>query len=273
VANGINYWGDTVVGTEQLNSSNERAFVWELNPGGSPSYTAVDLMSLIPANSNWDLTEATGINAFYSICGWGFRMVNGLPQKRGFILIPVHLDTLLLDPNSVTGGNTVVAHATLSNITSSDVLMSFSSSSSIAVPDPMAIVKQGTKTTSFNIATHGVLAPAHVQITSSFGGWNSNGALTVNPAAPTSISTPASVLAGTNFVANANFNGFAAVGGKVTWSSNNAVITAPGPTTVTSEGKTVAGTFTVNTPTVATTVTISATYLGVSAKKTLVIQP
>jgi probable HAF family extracellular repeat protein len=53
------------------------AFLWD-------DGVMIDLNDLLPAGSEWELREATGINDLGYIVGWG--MVNGV--ERGFILVP-----------------------------------------------------------------------------------------------------------------------------------------------------------------------------------------
>ena len=74
-ADAINNLGQ-VVGEALIGSSAYHAFLYS---GG----TLQDLNNLIPSNSGWTLTEATGMNDSGQICGYGF---NPSGQSRAFLL-------------------------------------------------------------------------------------------------------------------------------------------------------------------------------------------
>lgn len=68
------------VGYSKRNNTTIRAVVWNLNGPGGP----VDLNTLLPAGSSWQLQVATAINDRGWIAGWG--LYNG--SRRAFLLRP-----------------------------------------------------------------------------------------------------------------------------------------------------------------------------------------
>jgi probable HAF family extracellular repeat protein len=75
---GINSAGTVVGEAEYASGHPQHAFIYT---GG----TMIDLNTLIPGSSGWELVSARGINDSGEIVGWGYD--NG--NERAFLLIPV----------------------------------------------------------------------------------------------------------------------------------------------------------------------------------------
>jgi Beta-propeller repeat len=189
------------------------------------------------------------------------------------------LSTLDLNPSTVAGG-TESAGTAITDVAATDggtVTLSSSNPAVASVPATATIAPNGF-TATFGVTTVPVASTTSVTITASFNGATRSAVLTVTggsaPAGPTLQSvtiSPSSVAGGSNTSGFVSLSGGApAAGATVTLSSSNpAVASVPGSVTVAS-GSTAVG-FTVGTTTVSTTtsVTITATYDGISRTSNL----
>jgi Beta-propeller repeat len=192
---------------------------------------------------------------------------------------PAHLSTLDLNPSTVAGG-TQSAGTAITDIAATDggtVSLSSSNPAVASVPATATIAPNGF-TATFGVSTVAVATTTSVTISATFNGVTRSAVLTVTggsaPAGPTLQSvtiSPSSVAGGSNTSGFVSLSGGApAAGATVTLSSSNpAVASVPANVTVAS-GSTAMG-FTVSTASVSSTtsVTITATYDGISRTSTL----
>jgi hypothetical protein len=188
----------------------------------------------------------------------------------------VTLSSLAVNPTSVTGGTASVGTVTLSGAApSGGVVVTLSDNSSSASVPASVTVASGSTSATFSITTYSVTSSQSVTISATYGGVTKTATLTVNPASLT-LSTlslnPTSVRGGSTSVGTVTLSSAAPSGGVVvTLSDNSPYASVPASVTVAS-GSTSA-TFTITTSRVYNprTVTISASYGGVSKSATLKI--
>jgi hypothetical protein len=195
---------------------------------------------------------------------------------------PVTLQSVSVNPTSVTGGTTSQGTVTLSSgAPAGGAVVSLTSSNTAAVTVPASVtVAAGATSTTFSASTVAVSAATPVTISAVYSGVTRTAALTVNPPAPTatlsSISvSPSSVTGGTGSTGTVTLSSGAPSGGAVVslTSSNTAAANVPASVTI-AAGATTA-TFAATTSSVAssTAVTITATYAGVTRTTTLTVNP
>lgn len=231
----------------------------------------IDLNTLIPANSGWQLTNASGINDSGQIVGQG--VVNG--QKHAYLLTPAAL-TLGVTPNTILGGQNVTGCVLLAApAPSGGAVVTLSSANSAVVSLPETVtVPAGSTAATFSIGTSPVAADTTVSLSAAFDGATSSVNLTVQPATVTSLAVaPAFITGSQSATGTVKISGPAPAGGLpvALSSSNSAVVSLPATVTV-AAGATTA-TFTVTTVPVPAnnSVVLSATR-GTTATATLLVR-
>jgi hypothetical protein len=189
-----------------------------------------------------------------------------------------------LSPASVTGG---VQPATSSNIVvlsapapagGAVVTLASSNPAVAAVPASVTVTAGATSSAGFAIATTAVGARTAVTISATYSGFTNTASLTVNPAVPYSVKlSQSSVTGGAAVTLNRVYlTGPAPPANAVIAlsSSNPAVASVPETVTATA-GANYSQAFTITTtdPSSTATVTISATYLGITRSATLTVTP
>jgi acetyl esterase/lipase len=188
------------------------------------------------------------------------------------------LTGLSLSPGSVTGSQTSIATVTLSGpALAGGAAVSLSSSDTSAATVPASLtVPQGASSATFTVTTTPVTSTHTVSISASRRGVARTVALTVKPAALSSLTlTPATFTGGCKTsTGKVILTGKAPVGGiVVTLANTNPVATVPSSVTVPS-GSTSA-TFPITAPAVTSNQsgTVTATYSGTSLSGTLTVRP
>ncbi|MRR05413.1 MAG: hypothetical protein EG828_00485 [Deltaproteobacteria bacterium] len=191
------------------------------------------------------------------------------------------LNSLSLNPTSVSGGATSQGTVTLSGpAPSGGAVVTLSSGNPAATVPASVTVPEGSTSATFTTSTTSVTVSTPVVITATYGGVTKTATLTVNPPAPvTVLSTlsvsPTSVTGGATSQGTVTLSGPAPSGGAVVTlsSSNTSVATVPASVTV-PEGS-ASATFTISTTAVSasTPVVMTATYGGVTKTATLTVNP
>lgn len=120
---GINNLNQVVGGTDK-NDGISQAFLWD-------GTSLVNLNSLLPDNSGWDLREARGINDAGQIVGWG--LING--EEHAFLLSPQMKNTETTGASKTQTKATLTAIAQIQNRTATS-----SSFAKSAIQSTMALV-------------------------------------------------------------------------------------------------------------------------------------
>jgi hypothetical protein len=160
------------------------------------------------------------------------------------------------------------------------VVQLFSSDPSVASVPATVVVPAGAMSADFTISTNAAAAPEIVQITAAVGGVPRMANLSVNAATPAGNSlsavsfVPASVTGGSSSTGTVRFTGPMPDGAVVQLSSSNpAVARVPSETVVSANQP--SATFNVTTTAVSarTTVTVTASWFGVTRSATLTVSP
>ena len=202
----------------------------------------------------------------------------GVTKMASLMVVPPVLTSLTLNPTSVTGGSASTGTVFLSGPAySGGVTVTVDSSNGAVARVPTGVtVPAGHTSATFTVQTKPVPSQTSVTISASYGGVTKHAALTVLPLALSSLNcTPSSVTGGNPVTCTVALTGPAYSGGlNVTLSSSKpAVATVPAGVTVPT-GQTTA---TLGVPTqpvtTQTSVTISASYGGVTKTVTLTVKP
>ncbi len=189
------------------------------------------------------------------------------------------LSTLSLNPTSVVGGNSSTGTVTLTSAAPSGgfVVNLSSSNPSVASVPSSVTVPAGATSANFTVATSAVSSSTNVTITASAGSVSRTATLTVNPAS-TSVTlqsltiSPTSVWGGSSATGTVRLSGPAPAGGVVVQLRSNSS-RASVPSSVTVPAGATSANFTIRTKSAfsVTTVTITATYNGVSRSAQLTV--
>jgi len=229
-----------------------------------------------PLSRRPDLAVAVGLLAvsfcFYSCSG----IVSGPPGSAT-------LSSLALNPTSVNGGSTSTGIVALSApAPSGGALVSLSSSNPTVATVPASVtVSAGATSATFTVSTVAVTTSTSVTISASYAGVTRTAPFTITPQPPpgptlTSLTlNPTSVNGGTPSTGSVSLSSAAPSGGAVVSlsSSNTAAATVPASVTVSAGATSAAFTVTTLAVTASTSVTISASYAGVTRTAPLTVTP
>jgi hypothetical protein len=189
------------------------------------------------------------------------------------------LSSVSASPNPVVGGNPSMGTVTLTSAApSGGALVSLGSASSAVTVPGNVPVSQGASSATFAIATSTVTTQTLATLSATYGGVTKTTTLTVNPAAAASLATlflnPTSVKGGASVTGTVTLNALApANGATVTLTSSNPAL-ASVPASVLVSAGTTSKPFTVTTGATRknVSVTISASYAGVTKSATLTVK-
>ena len=276
-----------MTGAEDLGASS--------GPVSGEAFRATYTVSASPTNGRGTMTVTSGTGGnglVYVISGSkfvGISLNDPNPAILEFELAPgssttaVSLSSLTMNPASVTGRNSSTGTVTLSEPAptgGAQVALSSSNTTVARVP-ASATVAAGATSATFTVTTSAVSASTAVAISATYAGAGKTASLTVQPAAPPTVTlgsltlNPTNVIGGNSSTGTVTLSGPAPTGGAqvALFSSNTTAARVPASVTV-AAGATSA-TFAVSTSAVAasTAVTISASYGGVSRTASLTVQP
>lgn len=188
---------------------------------------------------------------------------------------PPTLQSITLNPTSVTGGSSSMATVTLSGAAPSGgtvVNIASSNTSAATVPSQTITVTQGNSTATFTVSTSSVASAQNPVISASLNGTTENATLTVNPSSggsPPGISSyyinPSYVYGGATAEGTLTLTGPVSTNTTITVTVNNPAASVPGPVVIPAGQSSV--TFPVDTTPVATLTSANVTvYVGSAGK-------
>jgi hypothetical protein len=186
------------------------------------------------------------------------------------------LASLSVNPVSVIGGVVSVGTVTLGAPAPAGGAVVTLSSDNAAATVPASIkVAAGATALSFKVTSHAVAVVRTVTISASYGGTTRTAVVTVTPAALSAVTVaPAALGGGAAATGTVTLTGIApAAGIVVALSSNNAAAVVPASVTIAAGAKTANFALTTKLVAVATPVTISATFGGVTKSKAISVVP
>jgi hypothetical protein len=201
----------------------------------------------------------------------------GVTKTTMLMVIPPVLSSLSCAPTTVTGGTSVNCTASLSGPAySGGIDISLSSSEPAVATGPASVsVQEGQTSASFVVTTQPVPSQASVTIWASFGNVTKTATLTVVPPVLSAFTcTPTTVIGGSSASCTVALSGPAYSGGvNVALSSSATVVAVQASVTVPAGETTVGFGATTQALTGQTSVTVSASYGGVTKTVTLTINP
>ena len=202
---------------------------------------------------------------------------NGMTQSATLTITPPYLNSVQISPASVGGGTTTYATVEISpEAPSGGSEVSFSSNSNLASVPASVTVAAGEKYATVPITTSTVTSNQQATITANFNGSIKTASLTLTPAVFQSVVTaPSTTVGGATTGGNrVYFDGNVASDSVVSLSSSDTSV-ATVPSTVTVKAGTPNHSFPITAAKILTTksVTIKATYKGVSKTVTLTVKP
>ena len=159
----------------------------------------------------------------------------GTSQSAALTISQATLQSLALNPNSVTCGSSSTGTVILSGVAGpgGNVVNLSCPSSSVTLPVTVT-VPGGQNAATFQVSTFGVNTPVIAKVTATSAGSTQSANLTVNPAVLTSVSiAPSSVIGGVSSTGTVTLSGLAGPGGvTVSLSGTSTAVTAPSTVTV-----------------------------------------
>ena len=205
---------------------------------------------------------------------------SGATQTALLMVTPSTLTSLTLSPSSVTGGSASTGTVTLgAPAPSGGAVISLSSNNTgVATVPGNVTVAAGATSATFTVTTNPVSTSTPITISASYGGGTQTASLTVTASAVSLSSltfSPSTVTGGSPSTGTVTLSGPAPSGGAVVSlsSSKTGVATVPGSVTV--AGGSTTATFVVTTTPVGTSasVTLSASFNGVTRTTSLTVVP
>jgi hypothetical protein len=190
----------------------------------------------------------------------------------------IALSFLTLNPPGVIGGKTSQATVSLSGpAPAGGALVTLSSSDTTVATVPASVnIAAGATSASFTVTTKAVSTHDSAVITATWNGSTQEAAITVSPAALTSLAlSPTRVAGGTTSRGTVTLNGRAPAGGAVVSlvSDNRTVVTIPASVTIPAGATGASFNIATKSVTAQTAVFISANYAGVTKSATLTVTP
>ncbi len=191
-------------------------------------------------------------------------------------VVSVGLASLTVSPTSVPGGSSCTGTVTLTGpAPSSGMVLSLASSSAAAIVPGSVVVEAGATTASFAVATSSVATRTVAVLTAAQGTTTRTASITINPPGPFRLELSSSAVPGGGIATGTVYLGGAApAGGAVVSLASSNTATAQVPPSVSIPAGAAAAAFQVTTSQVTSTrsVTITATFGGVSGAASLTVQ-
>jgi hypothetical protein len=283
-ADGANPTGK-LTGTQDIGAST--------GPNSGVAFNATYSVSSSPTNGRGTMTVTSGSGGsavVYVISASKFVTVSKNDPNPAVLIfeqsssspspLPT-LSSLTLSPSTVTGGNSSTGTVTLSAPApagGAQVTLSSSNTGAARVPSSVTVPAGATSTT-FTVNTSAVAASTPVTVSASYGGVTQTASLTLTPSPLPTLSSltlsPSNVTGGNSSTGTVTLSGPAPAGGAQVMLSSSNTGTARVPSSVTVPAGATRATFTVNTSTVffSTSVTISASYGGITLTANLTVSP
>lgn len=189
-----------------------------------------------------------------------------------------NLSSLVLNPSSITGGQSATGTVTLTATAPSGGVVVTLSSANLAASVPSSItIPANSSSASFTISTTTVTTTTAGNITATYSGASKSATLTVNPPAPAAISSltlsPSTIVGGSAATGTVTLTKAAPAGGIVVNLTSSNSIRAKVPATVLIPADALSQVFNITTTATKqkTNVRITASYAGVNKSATLTI--
>jgi len=209
---------------------------------------------------------------------------NGVSLQAQVVVTPAVqtpvLSTFTISPSTITSGQSATLSLGLSGTTNSTATVSLISNNPSAFPVPPTVnIQSGQSSTSFSDQAGTVTSPTTVTVTATYNGVSLQAQVTVNPVVPTPTLTtftisPNTISSGQSATLSLGLSGTTSSTATISLSSNNPSA-FPVPPTVNIQAGQSSTSFSdqAGTVTSPTTVTVTATYNGVSLQAQVTVNP
>ncbi len=198
----------------------------------------------------------------------------GLSKTATTTLKPPALSSLSVS-SSIVGGKSVTGYVYLDGPAgTAGATVTLTSSSALLTLPASVTVASGATSASFTASTSYVSAATSVTATATYNGVSKTAATTLKPPALSSVVVNSSIVGGKTSTGYVNLDGPAGTSGViVTLVSSNALLTVPASVTVAAGASSASFAISTSYASAATSVTITATYNGVSKSTTTTLKP
>ncbi len=180
----VDVWGKRIAGSTIDPNGTQSATVWEYVNG---NWVASYVKDLMPVDSSWQYTMATGINTYGAISGFGKHYENGAWVPRGFVATPKLLIGVVFQEGPVYGGLKFNPAVSVNGTNPFDIDLNLATTSSlIHIPRDILMPALSSRQT-FEMQTQGVDEPTRADITVMLGGLQSTKTILVSPAVISSM--------------------------------------------------------------------------------------
>ena len=155
-----------------VGQSGVRAFLWEGDITNPSTGTMTDLNSLVESNSGWRLVNATALNDYGAIVGYGYYQ----QKAAAFLAIPVIISSITMDSPTVVGGSTIAGTVTLDAPAPFDMSVTVTTYSAklnfgAGIYSTSVMIHSGDTSARFVANTSSVTVDTPVTLKATFGGW------------------------------------------------------------------------------------------------------
>ncbi len=229
----------------------------------------------VPAGAKTKLFQITTVAVTASQSGNVTGSYGGVSKSAALTVAPLGLESLTVNPASAAGGVNVTGTVTLNaKAPAGGLLVTLSDNIAATTVPANVTVPAGATSKTFTITSALVAASQTGNVSAKYGAVTKTAALTIRPAALSSITLdPASVAGGNSVTGTVTLDGPApAAGAAVTLSDNLAATTVPAKVTVPSGAS--SKTFTITTAVVSArqTGTVTAVFAGVTKTAPLAVR-
>ena len=270
--------GNVAVGTVTLGTAAPAGGITvTLSAFGAPATTPANVTVAAGATSATFNVATTGVSS--SATATITATLNGVSKTASLTLTPATLISITFNPATVIGGVGTTGTVNLSgDAPSGGVKVTISSSSSSISLLPSVTIPAGSSSATFAVGTKSVTVATNAVVLGKLGTQSVTGTVTLDPTQVVSISTtPTSLVGGSQATASGTvvINSSAGSSGVSVSlkSSNTAALVVPATVKVASGATAATFTITHKRVTTSQTVTITATYGGVSQKTTITLNP
>lgn len=282
--------GGSSVGTVTLNAPAPAGGTAVALTNPRPDIATLPASVIVPAGAtaaSFTITTSTSLGGWTGQAGDQITArAGGVPRAQTLSVnyganSGVTASSVTFDPASVTAGQTSTATVTLSGPAPAGgaVVTLQSGDPAVGTVPASVTVPAGATSATFPVTTLSTPYPTWLNVFATYGGVTANGALLVNPAAASVVTSitlnPTSLTGGQSATAIVTLDGPAAAGGVVVSlaSANPAVASLPATVTVPAGSTGAVVTVTTQAVTAATSVALSASFGGATVSATLTVNP
>jgi hypothetical protein len=162
----VDVWGERIVGSYIDGNDYQHAMVWQYVNG---QWVAKLLSDLVAPDPDWIYIQATGINTYGSISGFGQHFEHGTWVGRGFVLTPKIEFVLQLPEGGIFGGQIVNPNLHVNGLNPFDVNFQLTTDTGDVQVPRLVDMPGMTANAKFTMGTQGVDTETRADVTAQLG--------------------------------------------------------------------------------------------------------